>query len=103
MLAVTGSFVCCSVVVLFACCCVVLLDNRDLQDCWCGVWCGTMQEITVKAIDAVLVWCCCRVVCGVVDSLCFGFGVVDREKGWEVRELPRGLYPDKNHSFLIPF
>ena len=56
-----------------------------------------MQEITVKAIDAVLVWCCCRVVCGVVDSLCFGFGVVDREKGWEVRELPRGLYPDKNH------
>ena len=50
------------------------------------VWCGTMQEITVKAIDAVLVWCCCRVVCGVVDSLCFGFGVVDREKGWKKRE-----------------
>ena len=43
-----------------------------------GVVCGTMQEITVKAIDAVLVWCCCRVVCGVVDRLCFGFGVVDR-------------------------
>lgn len=41
MLAVTGSFVCCSVVVLFACCCVVLLDNRDLQGCWC--WsCGVV-------------------------------------------------------------
>ena len=39
MLAVVGSFVCCSVVVLFACCCVVLLDNRDMQGCCvvCGV------------------------------------------------------------------
>ena len=39
MLAVVGSFVCCSVVVLFVCCCVVLCDNRDLQGCWC-VSCG---------------------------------------------------------------
>ena len=43
MLAVTGSFVYCSVVVLFACCCVVLLDNRDMQGC-CVVSCGTMGK-----------------------------------------------------------
>ena len=57
------------------------------------VWCGSVQEITVKAMDAVLVWCCCRVVCGVVDSLCFGFGVVDREKGWEGERTPTRALP----------
>ena len=52
-----------------------------------------MQEITVKAIDAVLVWCCCRVVCGVVDSLCFGFGVVDRERGEKGERTPTRALP----------
>ena len=42
----------------------------------------------------------CKVVVGVWG---LGFCVVDRWRGWEVRQLPRGLYPDKNHSFLIPF
>lgn len=63
MVAVVGSFVCCSVVILFACCCVVLLDDRDLQGCQCCVvWC---IEIIATLIDAVLVcvvvgllWCC---------------------------------------------
>ena len=58
------------------------------------VSCGVVVQEIVRLIDVVLVWCCCRVVCGVVDSLCFGFGVVDRVKGWEsekttVRVLPQ--------------
>ena len=50
MLAVVGSFVCCSVVILFACCCVVLCDNRDLQGC-CVVWCGSAGN------NKVVRWC----------------------------------------------
>ena len=54
MVAVVGSFVCCSVVILFACCCVVLCDNRDLQGC-CVVSCGRCDKIIVLLGVVVLV------------------------------------------------
>ena len=54
MLAVTGSFVCCSVVVLFACCCVVLLDNRDMQGRWCRVvWYYAGNNKVVRCCSSV--------------------------------------------------
>ena len=43
----------------------------------------------------VLLWGCC----GVVDSLVFGFGVVDGARGWEVRKRLHGLYPKRKRSF----
>ena len=78
MVAVAGSFVCCSVVVLFACCCVVLCDNRDLQGC-CVVWCGSVGNnkvvwscgggvVVSKVINRVwidlLVWMVLWIECG---------------------------------------
>ena len=55
MLAIVGSFVCCSVVILFACCCVVLCDNRDLQGC-CVVSCGRCDKIIRLLGGVVMVW-----------------------------------------------
>ena len=87
---------CLRVVVL---CCLIIETRKVVSVVSCGV---VVQEI-VRLTGAVLVWCCCRVVCGVVDSLCFGFGVVDRVKGWEVRKRFRELYPMRNPHFVIEF
>ena len=44
-----------------------------------GVRCG---------VSVVLLWC----YCGVVDNLVFGFGVVDKVRGWESEKtLSRAL------------
>ena len=37
------------------------------------VSCGVVVQEIVRLTGAVLVWCCCRVVCGVVDSLVCGW------------------------------
>ena len=50
MVAVVGSFVCCSVVILFAYVVLLLCDNRDLQGC-CVVLCGSAGN------NKVVRWC----------------------------------------------
>ena len=93
MLAVTGSFVCCSVVVLFACCCVVLLDNRDLQSCWC--WsCGVVACKDNNKVggcsDAVLLTV---MVVRLLWECGFLVGLEDRERGWERERTPTRALP----------
>ena len=45
------------------------------------VSCGRCDKIIVLLGVTVLLGVVCRVVCGIVDSLVCGFGVVDRVRG----------------------
>ena len=54
---------------------------------WCGS-AGNNKVVRWCGGGVVLLWGCC----GVVDSLVFGFGVVDRVRGWgNERTLSRAL------------
>lgn len=55
--------------------------------------------IIARVIDAVLVWCCCRVVVVLCGRLVFGFGVVDRVRGWENEKTLAWALPNEKRSF----
>ena len=78
---------CLRVVVL----CCLIIETRKVVSV---VSYGRCDKIIVLLGVTVLLGVVCRVVCGIVDSLVCGFGVVDRVKGWEsektiVRVLPQ--------------
>ena len=54
MVAVVGSFVCCSVVVLFVCCCVVVVLFEGFKVACVCVW--SCVKIMARLVDVVLVW-----------------------------------------------
>lgn len=62
-------------------CRVVYRDNSKVDRC---------------GVSVVLLWGCC----GVVDGLVFGFGVVDRLRGWESEKTLKRALPSAKRSFF---
>ena len=68
---------------------------------WCVVW--QRVKIITRSVDAVTLYCWQQRLQGCCGSVGSWLGQrIGRGVG-KGRELPHGLYPDKNHSFLIPF
>ena len=62
---------------------------------WCGS-AGNNKVVRWCGGGVVLLWGCC----GVVDSLVFGFGVVDRVRGWGNERTPSRALPSAKRSFF---
>lgn len=79
--------------------CCLMIETRKAVSVSCVVVCKDNNKVNRCGVSVVLLWGCC----GVVDGFVFGFGVVDRVRGWEVKERSRTLYPVRNAHFSIEF